>query len=75
VHKTTPAHMPSTNLPKHMDQKLRYNAITEAIMPIILNLMITYLLPYLIKSPAKIDPIDTPTIVLVVKIVPYRSIY
>lgn len=74
VQSKTPALIPRTNLPKHICQKFKYIAIIDPNRPIILNLIKVDLLPYLMKSPPKIEPSEIPTIVLVVNIVDKISI-
>lgn len=69
----TPVAAPYTNLPKHIYQKLRNIAIIEPSKAMILNYMIVLLLPFFTKSPAKTQPREIPTIVLVVNMVELRS--
>jgi len=74
AHIITPALNPNIIRPKHIPQKLRYNAIADPNIPIILNLISAYLRPFFIKSAPNIDPNANPKTALVVNIVVLKSI-
>lgn len=68
-----PLEKPKSILPKHIELKSRIKVKTVAMAPIILNIIIVLLRPFLTKSPPKILPSAIPTRALVDKTVTLKS--
>ena len=69
----SPLEKPKSILPKHIELKSRTSVKHVAMAPMMLNIMIVLLRPFLTKSPPKMLPNAIPTSALVDKMVTLKS--